>query len=151
MTTVKAFIRTGKKDKEVNIRFRLSDGRDVQLFHKSEFMVLPILWDAKNEQYKAKSVIKLEQRTLFNSSINERKSLILSIYGGDKSLTSEKLEDLIDKHLHPEKYDITNRKESLCEMFQRYVDGWLDTGVIGSGRKKHYDVCLLYTSDAADE
>ena len=80
MTTVKAFIRTGKKDKEVNIRFRLSDGRDVQLFHKSEFMVLPILWDAKNEQYKAKSVIKLEQRTLFNSSINERKSLILSIY-----------------------------------------------------------------------
>ena len=142
MTTVKAFIRTGKKDKEVNIRFRLSDGRDVQLFHKSEFMVLPILWDAKNEQYKAKSVIKLEQRTLFNSSINERKSLILSIYGGDKSLTSEKLEDLIDKHLHPEKYDITNRKESLCEMFQRYVDGWLDTGVIGSGRKKHYDVVI---------
>ncbi len=142
MTTVKAFIRTGKKDKEVNIRFRLSDGRDVQLFHKSEFMVLPILWDAKNEQYKAKSVIKLEQRTLFNSSINERKSLVLSIYGGDKSLTSEKLEDLIDKHLHPEKYDITNRKESLCEMFQRYVDGWLDTGVIGSGRKKHYDVVI---------
>jgi len=142
MTTVKAFIRTGKKDKEVNIRFRLSDGRDVQLFHKSEFMVLPILWDAKNEQYKAKSVIKLEQRTLFNSSINERKSLILSVYGGDKSLTSEKLEDLIDKHLHPEKYDITNRKESLCEMFQRYVDGWLDTGVIGSGRKKHYDVVI---------
>ena len=72
MTTVKAFIRTGKKDKEVNIRFRLSDGRDVQLFHKSEFMVLPILWDAKNEQYKAKSVIKLEQRTLFNSSINDQ-------------------------------------------------------------------------------
>lgn len=142
MTTVKAFIRTGKKDKEVNIRFRLSDGRDVQLFHKSEFMVLPILWDAKNEQYKAKSVIKLEQRTLFNSSINERKSLVLSIYGGDKSLTSEKLEDLIDKHLHSEKYDITNRKESLCEMFQRYVDGWLDTGVIGSGRKKHYDVVI---------
>lgn len=34
MTTVKAFIRTGKKDKEVNVRFRLSDGRNVQLFHK---------------------------------------------------------------------------------------------------------------------
>ena len=47
MTTVKAFIRTGKKDKEVNIRFRLSDGRDVQLFHKSELMVLPALWDTK--------------------------------------------------------------------------------------------------------
>lgn len=142
MTTVKAFIRTGKKDKEVNVRFRLSDGRDVQLFHKSELMVLPALWDTKNEQYKAKSVIKLEQRTLFNASISERKNLILSIYNGDKSLTSDKLEELIDKHLHPEKYEITDRKESLCEMFQRYVDEWLKTGVIGAGRKKHYDVVI---------
>ena len=40
MTTVKAFIRTGKKDKEVNVRFRLSDGRNVQLFHKSDIMSL---------------------------------------------------------------------------------------------------------------
>ena len=103
MTTVKAFIRTGKKDKEVNVRFRLSDGRNVQLFHKSEIMVLPNIWDAKNEQYKAKSVIKLEERTQFNASINERKNLVLSLYGGNKELTSEKLEELIDKHLHPEK------------------------------------------------
>ena len=56
MTTVKAFIRTGKKDKEVNIRFRLSDGRNVQLFHKSDIMVSPTLWDAKTEKYKAKSI-----------------------------------------------------------------------------------------------
>lgn len=63
MTTVKAFIRTGKKDKEVNVRFRLSDGRSVQLFHKSEIMVSPILWDAKTEKYKAKSIIKLDART----------------------------------------------------------------------------------------
>ena len=142
MTTVKAFIRTGRKDKEVNVRFRLSDGRNVQLFHKSEFMVLPTLWDAKNEQYKAKSVVKLEQRTLFNASISERKKLILSLYAGDKSLNSDKLEELIDKYLHPEKYDIINKKESLCEMFQLYVNGWLDTGVIGVGRKKHYDVVI---------
>lgn len=32
MATIKAFIRTGKKDKEANIRFRLSDGRETQLF-----------------------------------------------------------------------------------------------------------------------
>ena len=49
MTTVKAFIRTGKKEKEANIRFRISDGRKVQLFHKSELTVLPTLWDNKRE------------------------------------------------------------------------------------------------------
>ena len=69
MTTVKAFIRTGKKDKEVNVRFRLSDGRNVQLFHKSDIMVSPTLWDAKTEKYKAKSIIKLDIRTSFNTSI----------------------------------------------------------------------------------
>lgn len=142
MTSIKAFIRTCKKDKEVNVRFRLSDGRNVQLFHKSEIMVLPSLWDAKNEQYKAKSVIKLQDRTFFNTAISERKNLVLSIYGENQELTSEQLEELIDKRLHPEKYDIFNKKESLCEMFQRYVESWLKNGVIGSGRKKHYDVII---------
>lgn len=142
MTTVKAFIRTGKKDKEVNIRFRLSDGRNVQLFHKSDIMVSPTLWDAKTEKYKAKSIIKLDIRTSFNTSIEERKNLILSIYGSNKELTSEKLEILIDQHLHPEKYNISSEEESMCSMFQRYVDGWLNAGVIGPGRKKHYDVVI---------
>ena len=142
MTSIRAFIRTSQKDKEVNVRFRLSDGRDVQLFHKSEIMVLPSLWDAKNEQYKAKSVIKLEDRTLFNTSISERKNLVLSIYGENKELTSEMLENLIDEHLHPEKYNNHSKKESMCEMFQHYVDGWLKNGVIGAGRKKHYDVVI---------
>ena len=99
MTTVKAFIRTGKKDKEVNVRFRLSDGRNVQLFHKSDIMVSPTLWDAKTEKYKAKSIIKLDIRTSFNTSIEERKNLILSIYGSNKELTSEKLEILILKNI----------------------------------------------------
>lgn len=142
MTIVKAFTRTRKKDKEVNVRFRLSDGRKIQLFHKSEIMVVPNLWDANNEQYKAKSVIKLSQRTRFNSLIHERKRLILDLYNENKSLTSEELEVLIDKHIHPEKYDIKVEKESMIDMFKRYVNGWLDTGIIGAGRKKHYDVVI---------
>jgi len=142
MTIVKAFIRTKKKDKEVNVRFRLSDGRNIQLFHKSDIMVVPNLWDANNEQYKAKSVIKLSQRTRFNSLIHERKSLILDLYNENKSLTSEELEVLIDKHINPEKYDIKVEKESMCDMFQRYVNGWLETNIIGAGRKKHYDVVI---------
>lgn len=104
MTTVKAFIRTGKKDKEANIRFRLSDGRNVQLFHKSELMVLPTLWDEKREQYKAKSVIKTEERIRLNTAIAERKKLLLSIYDSTPNITSDGLEQLIDEQIHPEKY-----------------------------------------------
>ena len=46
MATVKAFIRSGKKDTFANIRFRLSDGRNIQLFHTSELLVKPSMWDA---------------------------------------------------------------------------------------------------------
>lgn len=56
MATVKAFIRTGKKDDLVNIRFRLSDGRNIQLFHVSDIMVNPSLWDAKKEEYKRETI-----------------------------------------------------------------------------------------------
>lgn len=80
MTTVKAFIRTGKKEKEANIRFRISDGRKVQLFHKSELTVLPTLWDNKREQYKSKSIIRTDERIRLNTEISERKKLLLSIY-----------------------------------------------------------------------
>ncbi len=44
MATIKAFIRTTSK-KETAVRFRVSDGRDVQLFYVSGLMVLPALWD----------------------------------------------------------------------------------------------------------
>lgn len=64
MATVKAFIRTNKKDKETSIRFRISDGRNVQLYHASKLMVIPVLWDEKREQYKAKCVVRTDAYVL---------------------------------------------------------------------------------------
>nr|WP_320060033.1 site-specific integrase [uncultured Bacteroides sp.] len=104
MATIKAFIRTGKKNKESNIRFRLSDGRKVQLFHKSEIVALSNLWDENKEQYKAKCVINTEERIKLNTAIAERKKLILSIYSTIPSITSDQLEQLIDEKIHPEKF-----------------------------------------------
>lgn len=37
MATVKALIRTTKKEGTVNIRFRLSDGRDIQFSTQAKF------------------------------------------------------------------------------------------------------------------
>lgn len=65
MATVKAFIRSSKKDNFVNIRFRLSDGRNIQLFHTSEILVQPSIWDEKrnntNPKYLYQSIAKLEK------------------------------------------------------------------------------------------
>lgn len=136
MTTVKAFIRTGKKDKEANIRFRLSDGRNVQLFHKSELMVLPTLWDEKREQYKAKSVIKTEERIRLNTAIAERKKLLLSLYNGTPSITSDQLEQLIDEHLHPEKY------QKQRDDFFFIMEAYLQKKKLSEVREKNFRVLI---------
>ena len=108
MATIKAFIRTSTKTKDfVNVRFRLTDGRTVQLFHKSDIKVNPNDFDAKNETIKAKIVFDAKARIDFNKAIASRKDLISDLYlnATDKStLTSDWLEDAIDRSLHPDRY-----------------------------------------------
>ena len=120
MATIKAFIRTGKKDKESNIRFRLSDGRGIQMFHKSDLTVSPLLWDDKKEQYKAKCLVKAEERLRLNTLIAERKKLILSIYSSSECNTSKDLDQLIDMALHPEKYSI--EQADIYSLFEQYYN-----------------------------
>lgn len=137
MATVKAFVRTTKKDKDTNIRFRLSDGRNTQLFHKSELKVLPALWNDKREQYKAKSVIKTEERIRLNSAISERKKLLLEIYDKENdSLTSDRLEQLIDERLHPEKY------QKPGDDFFSTMETYLQKKKLSEVREKNFHVLI---------
>lgn len=78
MATVTAFIRTTKtgKNKSANVRFRLRDGREFQLFHKSELSVLPDKWDEKQQKIKARCIIDEQQRKDFDKAISDRKNLI---------------------------------------------------------------------------
>jgi len=115
MASIKSFIRTSTKEKDfVNVRFRLTDGRSIQLFHKSDIVVNPNDFDPKAEKIKAKIIFDAIQRKDFNKSITDRKNLITDLYlnAPDKSiLTSEWLEDAIDKTLHPEKYIIASEQQ----------------------------------------
>jgi len=58
MATVQAFIRVSqKKIEKTNIRFRLRDGRKIQLFHVSEIQINPDLFDSKKQKVKEGTVI----------------------------------------------------------------------------------------------
>lgn len=127
MATVKAFIRTSTKAKDfVNVRFRLTDGRSVQLFHKSDLKVNPTDFDAKAEKIKAKIVIDNKVRNKFDKSITDRKNLINELYFNttDKSvLTSDWLEDAIDRNLHPEKY--ISQDEATPQTFFTFIEDFI--------------------------
>lgn len=95
MATLKAFIRITKQDKEVNIRFRLCDGKDKQLFYSSDITVKPNLWCNKNEQYLTNNVI--------NNMVAETKQLILKTYNENKDINSKQLKSIINKSLNKKK------------------------------------------------
>lgn len=82
MATVSAFLRTtsAKKDREVNLRFRLTDGRDIQLFYKSSLTILPRLWSNTSQAIKAKVAIDEDERMMFNRSVEAIKNKILDWY-----------------------------------------------------------------------
>lgn len=103
MATIKAIVRTTKKDGEAKIRFRLSDGRGVQLFHKSEISVDVNLWDAEKECIKAKKICPNEYRLRINKQVNDRKALVLAIYDSNQRSIqdSNDLERVIEEALYP--------------------------------------------------
>jgi len=144
MATVQAFIRiSSKKVDKANIRFRLRDGRNIQLFHKSIFEIDPKLWDSKKQTLKEKMIYKGD-RTKFNKSINDRKDKILSIYDAEpnkEGLTSEWLDAEIDKELSPEKYvpiEVEEKPETFFETF----DDFIDKHKVSVSRKRNFKVVL---------
>ncbi|GAT63403.1 site-specific integrase [Paludibacter jiangxiensis] len=128
MATVKAFIRTStKKTEKVNVRFRLSAGRGVQLFYKAkDIMIEPDQWDSKGESIKTRSVFMYSdtEKAEFKAKITKRKTLIEKIYNEVKfkeDYTSNDLELDIDKALNPEKYAPITKQESFFDIFEEFL------------------------------
>ena len=104
MATVTARVSTKKKDK-VNVRFRLRDGRAVQLLYVSDLTVNPEHWNPKKEEIKAKTLMHPADKAKFNKLVAERKAQITDLYNAapDKSiLTSAWLKAEMKKIVSPE-------------------------------------------------
>ncbi len=137
MASVRAFIRTSAKKAElVKVRFRLSDGRNIQLFHKSEIEVEPEAFDSKNEIIKAKIVYPKDKRTKFDNDVADRKKLIREIYNSAADITSEELDLRIDQSLHPEKYfqEPENKQKTFFDVYDLFVANYRGT----ERMKQHY-------------
>lgn len=123
MATVKTVVRTNKKNAEVNVRFRVSDGRNIQLFHSSEIKVKADVWDGKNDCIKVRAPFDTEKRNQINCSVLARKQLLSDLYETNKSkieMTSEVLEQLVNERLFPEKYQ--KPKDNFFDLMNLYLE-----------------------------
>jgi integrase len=123
MASVIYFIRTTTKNKPVNIRARLRDGRNVDLYANTRFTVLPENWVAKKETIK--EVVDYDYRQNFSDFKNEIEKVIME--PANKEAMKEKephgcknwLDYIIDKYHNPDKY---NNKTTLFSFIQDFID-----------------------------
>ena len=122
MATVKAIVRTKRKKVEVNIRFRLSDGRGVQIFHNSNILVNPDLWDAKNDCIKKRVLCLESKRNEIDKAVTERKNLLLDLYREQKEqiIAGMSLDELVDRVINPKKYNVPSK--GLFELIDIYIE-----------------------------
>lgn len=121
MATIKAYIRTvKKKTDDVNIRFRLSAGRGIQLFHVSEITVNPDKWDEKRQEIKSRSLVSDSYRREINAAVTDRKRLLMDVYSTIRdNPTAERWYMAIDKRLKPAAY--YPREKTFFDIFSDFV------------------------------
>lgn len=137
MATIKAFIRTTQKGNVLcNVRFRLTDGRNIQFFATSNLSVNLNDWDSKNEKIKAKVLYDNSKRKDFDNAILEHKQYIIDNYTiAGNNLPSNWLEKLLDKKYHPDKYKIKTN-----ETFFSLLECFIEQQEMSIIRRKHYYV-----------
>lgn len=121
MATVKAYIRTvRKKTDDVNVRFRLSAGRGIQLYHVSEITVNPSKWDEKRQEIKSRTLVADSYRREINTAVADRKKLLVDVYDTIKdNPTAERWYMEIDKRLKPAAY--YPREKTFFDIFNDFV------------------------------
>ena len=139
MATVTAFIRVStKKIDKVNVRFRLRDGRAVQLLYVSDLTVNPEHWNPKKEEIKAKALVHPTEKAEFNKMVALRKSQIVDLYNAapDKSaLTSDWLKAEMNKLVCPEERTLDDGGE-----FFKAYDHFLSVHKLSDVRIRNYRV-----------
>lgn len=120
MATISAFVRTSKKGVKCNVRFRIRDGRDVQLFYTTNLEINPIHWDSKRQEIKAKVNYDTKARVDFNANVSKWKSFLLEVYTSmdRRDVSSDTFCIEVDKRLHPDKFNsIKSSFFGICEDF----------------------------------
>lgn len=134
MATITAFIRTTKKSGNVKIRFRLYDGRDIQLFYISDIEINPLHFDAKRGCYKSKVLINDNIKREVDSAISEIKEVIAQVYKKrqhNEAVSSQWLTRRMNSYYNND----SDIHQGFIPLFNHFVSQLQ----VGKDRLKHYD------------
>lgn len=134
--------RTTKDTGEIRIRFRLLDGRRVDIFHKTDIRATVDELDKFDKYGNLKPKIKHYNADLADS-ITKEIILIKKVYkdmvANGYDLTSAVLEQKILEERNPVQAE-REKGDTILSLYKRYVDGALRDGIVGENRYNHFMV-----------
>ena len=146
MERITLYIRTTKTSGKIRLRFRLTEGRSVQLFHKSQ--IEADLTDLKKFESDGslRSRVSIYNENLRLSIIKEidamREAYTQLKSEGMAEIPSNVFEERIDMILNPEKYNLATGKgaETLISRFEGHIIGLTEYGTVSKSRLVTYNV-----------
>lgn len=145
MERITLYLRTTKTSGKIKLRFRLTEGREVQLFHKSQ--IDADLADLKKFEMDGSlkprvSIYNEKLRIAITREIEAMREAYNLLKDEGRVFDANDFEEMIDKILNPEKYNIVKAEEveTLLDRFNRYIDGLKTYGTVSEGRAKIYRI-----------
>lgn len=145
MERITLYLRTTKTSGKIKLRFRLTEGREVQLFHKSQ--IDADLADLKKFEMDGSlkprvSIYNEKLRIAITREIEAMREAYNLLKDEGRVFDANDFEERIDKILNPEKYNIVKVEEveTLLDRFNRYIDGLKTYGTVSEGRAKIYRI-----------
>lgn len=146
MERITIFIRTTKTSGKIKLRFRLTEGREVQLYHKSQ--IEADLADLKKFEidgslkprvsiYNEELCVAIQQEIIV---MREAYQALKKESNAD--VTADEFEKRIDMILNPERYNLKtgNEVETLLERFNRHMATLEKHGSVSKGSLLNYRV-----------
>ena len=139
--------RTSRLEGVIRLRFRLRDGRDVDLYHKSEIDAALKDLDKFTDTGELKPRVSVYNKQLkldIDMEIDAMETAYRKLCEiKDKTrITTKQFEEAIASVLHPQKKTKALTELTLIDRFSKYIEDGLRDGNFGEGRQKHYKVSL---------
>ena len=143
MERITIFVRTTKRSTdEIRVRFRLRDGRDVDLYHKSDIRTTPATLNKFNPEGTVKSKVTDIDPDIVDAITDEitamRRAYRKMIADG-APIDGETFEAAVRRQLNPSEVDAADRVTFL-QRFHRYMEDAKRDGVFGDSRYEKYKI-----------
>ena len=137
-----------KENGNIKIRFRLRDGRDVDITHRTDIIAdVALLRKQFSEDGTLKPRVSVYDQALL-TAITARKEVMHEAYQAmrekNQMLTSEVLTREVERILAEKDKSARASQPTLVkrmtDVFAEWIVGQYESGVFGTGRKRHYEV-----------